>query len=109
MQKGSANYVIRLPSEALKFFPAILPKACIEKDYTGAAYGEEWTQPTEGRNPEVDNSCEDEDGPLFPVQRRQLAQVITEFPDVFSLVPGTAKGCEHKTITPPGRVIRTPI
>lgn len=52
---------------------------------------------------------EEEDGPLSPVQWRQVAQVITEFPDVFVDKPGETKGWEHKIVTPLGWVVRSPL
>lgn len=51
---------------------------------------------------------EDEDDPLSPVQWREVAWIIMSFSDVFVDHPGTAKGWDHKIITPPDVVVRTP-
>lgn len=52
---------------------------------------------------------EDEDDSLLPAQRCQVAQVIMDFPDVFTEVPGTARGWEHKRETLGSTVGNTPI
>lgn len=53
---------------------------------------------------------EDEDNPLLPAHRHQVAQVIMDFPDMFTERPGKSKGWEHQINTHTlNTVVRTPI
>lgn len=60
-------------------------------------------------DPGVDKYQEDEDNPLSPVQKRQVARITLEFPDVFPDAPGAAKGWEYKIVMPQDQVVMTPI
>lgn len=42
-------------------------------------------------------------------QKRQIQQVLRDFPDVFSDVPGMVQGDEHMILTPPRIVVRAPL
>lgn len=46
--------------------------------------------------------------PISAWQTCQINQVVSDFPDVFSEIPGTAQGVQHHILIRPGTVVRTP-
>lgn len=108
-RQGPVNYVVRLPSGLLKSFHINLLKVWLENDEVRASYGEEWNWPSRCEDQGVEEPRKDEDNLLSPVQQRNVYLVIMAFPDVFVDRLGTAKGWEHKMITTPDVVVRTPL
>lgn len=114
-RKEEVDWEIYIPNVGNKQYHVNLLKAWSEAPDLEQAYDTflgveadmDWDEERQERIKELYQQ-RDEGIPLSAWQTYQIDQVIGDFPDVFSEIPGQAVGVIHHIITPPGVVERSP-